>query len=191
MYALLEGGLWSYGGAQAVWALALAAWIMATTLLSRRSARDLGLTAAGFWPSLWVVGAALLLGGVFVLAGWVNGSLRPLHSTPLWRSMLYVLWALIQEFITQSFIFVRLELVFRSRWRAVSCTALLFSAAHIPHPVLVPGTFVLAIALTWLFSRYRNLYTLAMAHAVLGLALGATLPQAWLRHMRVGIAYWL
>lgn len=74
---------------------------------------------------------------------------------------------------------------------AVLVTAFLFSIAHIPNPVLVPVTFFAGLAFTGRFRKYRDLYPLALAHAFLGLALAAAVPDAVTHHMRVGLAYWI
>ncbi len=192
-YLLIQGALWSYGAVQAGWAVAAAAWIIVTTALSRRSVRQLGIGWNGLRDSAWVVAAAVLLGGLLVLVAWLHGSLRPLEGahTALWHAWMYAVWALLQEFIMQSFMYVRLEAAFDSRGRALLWTALLFAAAHVPNPILVPASFGLALVLIWLFARYRNIYTLAAAHAILGLVLSVTLPEALAHHMRVGIAYWI
>ena len=67
--------------------------------------------------------------------------------------------------------------------------ALLFSAAHIPNPWLVPATLLGGLVFCELFRRYRNLYPLGAAHALLGLAIAEALSVVLLRHMRVGIGY--
>jgi membrane protease YdiL (CAAX protease family) len=107
-----------------------------------------------------------------------------------WRIVLYALWALVQEILAQSYLYLRLEAVWGGSRRAVLMTAVLFALAHLPNPVLTPVTLVAALAFTAAFRRWRNVYTVAVAHAVLGLALSVTMPAALTHQMRVGIAYW-
>ena len=124
-----------------------------------------------------------------VLIAWYGGQAHGLHTArPLQRALLYSGWALFQEFLTQSFMFVRLEAVLRSPW-AVICTALLFSLAHLPNPLLTPATLVAGLVFSSVFQRYRNLYAVGLAHALLGLALAVSLPESAIHHMRVGAAY--
>ncbi len=191
-YALIEGALWSAGAVQAGWALAGLAWIVAATVMSHRPAQSLGITWRGLRQSAWVIAAAIMVSGLLFLTAWLQGTLHPLAGAhkSLWHAWLYAVWALVQEFILQSFLYVRLEAVLSKGW-ALPATALLFAVAHIPNPILIPASLVLALILTSLFARYRNVYTLAAAHAILGLALSVTLPQALLHNMRVGAAYWL
>lgn len=191
-YALVQMALWTQHATQAIFALVAAAWIVAGTLLSRDGPRQLGITARGFRQSLWIIPVAGCVGLLLVASAWMAGTLHVLHGRQpvLWHTFLYFVWALVQEFIVQSFFFVRIESVLENSRGAVIATALLFCAAHIPNPVLIAATFLLALALTEVFRRNRNLYPLAIAHGLLGLALAVSVPDALSHHMRVGIAYW-
>jgi len=55
--------------------------------------------------------------------------------------------------------------------------------------VLILVTFFMGLAACLLFLRYRNLYPLAIAHAILGITLAITLPNSIIRNMRVGLGY--
>ncbi len=66
----------------------------------------------------------------------------------------------------------------------------LFSLAHLPNPVLTPVTLVWGIAACILFLRYRNIYTLGLAHGILGLCVAVIVPDSIQHHMRVGIGYY-
>jgi hypothetical protein len=192
-YALLELALWTSGRTQQLWSLIALVFIIFATLLSHRTARALGIGISGLRRSAWIIPAALALGGILVAAAWLAGTahvLSGVHQPPS-HAALYAVWSLLQQFLLQSFIFVRLESVLRSGRRAVLWSAVLFSVAHIPNPVLVPATLLFGLVTTELFRRYRNLYPLGFAHAVFGLALAISLPYAITHNMRVGIAYWL
>lgn len=103
--------------------------------------------------------------------------------------MLYLGWALGQEFILQSFFFVRLERILNSGRKAVWAASLLFIASHVPNPVLLIVAAVAGPLLCELFRRYRNIYPLAIAHALVGLALAAAIPDLIHHQMKVGMAY--
>jgi hypothetical protein len=190
-YGLLEAALWTEGHTQRIFALATAAWIVVATLLNRRSLRQLGLGTRGFVNSLIAIPVALAAATVIVLIGWEAGALRGLFGTrpPLWHSGAYAIWALMQQFILNSFFFLNLEELLGDSRRALWGAAALFCCAHLPNPVLMAGTLPAAVFFVSLFRRYRNLYPLGIAHAVLGLSLAVTVPDAWMRHMRVGISY--
>jgi len=128
---------------------------------------------------------------LILLGAWRFGTLRPLYgSRPLDHALGYALWAMIQEFILNSYFFVSLEeLLPRSRDAAIAAV-MLFTLAHVPNPVLLAGTLLLSAFFVALFRRYRNIYPLGIAHAILGLTLAIALPDSVLRHMRVGIGYY-
>ena len=100
----------------------------------------------------------------------------------------YALWALIQEFILQSFFFTRFEELFGGA-AAVWIAATLFATAHLPSPVLTAGTLIGALFFCEMFRRYRSIYLLGVVHAMLGLTIAMTMPDSVLHHMRVGMGY--
>jgi membrane protease YdiL (CAAX protease family) len=128
-----------------------------------------------------------------LLTAWREHTLRP----PRGGMVVYVsvalslIWALAQQFLAQSFFFLHFEYLLRSGRRAVLATALLFSSAHIPNPVLMPVTLAGGLLLSELFRRNRTLYVLAVAHALVALALAISVPESVLHDMRVGIGYLL
>lgn len=190
-YGLLEVALWTRPPAQQIAAWAAAVWIVAVTIANRRSLRELGLGLSGFGGALIAVPIAAAVAGLILLAGHAAGTLRVLYgpTPPLWHSAGYAIWALEQEFILQSFFFVTLEELLHDSNKALWGATILFSAAHIPNPVLVVSTFLASLVFVSVFRRFRNIYPLGLAHAMLGLSLAVALPDAWIRHMRVGISY--
>jgi membrane protease YdiL (CAAX protease family) len=192
VYGLLEGALWSPRPAQYWWGLATLFAVVVLTAVGRRSPNRLGIWMRGLrrsWPviPIAIAASALLLG-----FGAAVGTIHSLNQStvPVLRGTAYLIWSLVQEFLAQSFFFVRLERVLPSR-RAVIVNAAIFAVAHIPNPVLMPATFVVGLAFTEAFRRYRNIYPIAVAHAMLGLSLAATIPYSWPHHMKVGVAYFL
>jgi len=100
----------------------------------------------------------------------------------------YFVWALIQEFMLQSFFFTRCEELFGSS-AAVWVTATLFASAHLPSPILTTFTLAGGLFFCEMFRRYRSIYPIGIVHAVLGLTIAVTVPDSLLHHMRVGIGY--
>ena len=189
-YVLIEGALWSYGPVQQVLIWLDASWICVCTLLQRRSARELGLRSEGLWQSSWFPLAALALMAIAATIARSTGALHvPLHRFYVWHTYSYVLWAFEQEFILQSFIFLNLEQVLGTRSAIISST-LLFAAAHIPNPLLTVCTFFGGLLFTSVFARYRNLWTVGIVHAMLGLTIAFTVPGNISHRMHVGLGYW-
>ncbi len=135
-----------------------------------------------------ILGAGALLVLLIAAAGSLTRTLGPPQPLPLHRAWQYAIWALLQQFILQSFIYLRLESVVGSQ-RAVLGAALLFSVAHLPNPWLTALSLVGALFFCEMFRRYRNIVPLALVHAALGLSIAASLPDHWLHHMRVGLGY--
>jgi CAAX prenyl protease-like protein len=74
--------------------------------------------------------------------------------------------------------------------RASAAAAALFALAHAPNLPLMGLVF--GAELVWLlaFSRFRNLFALALAHAVAALVVKHELVGTWLQTMKVGLGYW-
>jgi len=189
-YGLLEAALWSEGELRWVWTAAVVLWIIGVTAYDRPTLRQLGVGWAGFVRSLWAVGLAAVVAAAMLLGARLAGTLHiyPLHRALLAVAFGYLIWTLQQEFLLQSFFFLRLEQLLGGR-KAVWAAAGLFALAHVPNPVLVPATFAAGLAFCALFRKYRNIYTLALAQAILGMCLAAAVPEALHHHMHVGLGY--
>lgn len=196
VYALIEGALWSRRGlVRNRWALAAAIAIaifvaLDATLTDQPLLRRLGLAlpttvAAGVVLAVSLAAAALMIFAV----RWAGGDVPANGIWPSFgQSWAYVLWALLQEFILQSFFYTRCEDLFGGS-AAVWVAATLFAVAHLPSPLLTTFTFVAALFFCSVFRQYRSVYPIAVMHAFLGLTVAATMPDSLLHHMRVGIGY--
>lgn len=186
--ALFEGVVWSSDYASALWLCAAAVWILVTTLSSTYDRSKLGLTWGATRRLWWLPSVSLLLAVMALAIAWYEGSLHPAFgsATRPWHYVAYSLWALFQQFVLQSYFFVRLEFILRDSRRAVLACGLLFSLLHIPNPFLMLTTLAAGLAFCELFRRYRSLYPLALAHAVLGLCIAVTLSSDLHHGMRVG-----
>jgi hypothetical protein len=153
--------------------------------------KAMGLRTANFFRSLWVVGVALIVAAVAVLVAIWQGTLH-IPATPILfieTYCAYALWAAVQQFLLQCFFLSRLlRLLPRERFAAVMAAGI-FSIAHLPSPILTPITLIWGFAACLIFLRYRNLYPLAMAHAILGISIAITIPGHVDHNMRVGLGY--
>lgn len=189
-YGIIQVALWTSGGTQKMVSLAAAVWVIGVTLARHRPARQLGIGFTGLTRALWViplggVGVALIL-----LAGWLGGTIHGLHGpkAPGLQVEGYFIWTVVQQFILQSFFYVNLEELLGAQ-RALWVSVALFTLAHIPNPVLLVGTLLGGIFFVEMFQRYRNIYPIALVHGMLGMALGVSVPDFLMRHMRVGIGF--
>lgn len=194
-YLLVLVTVWLPNPAQRILFWVTFAWIAYVTVTSRPSWDDLGLRFSLNFSSL--LRAALLVSGAVLLAGLAVGIAIKLHtlhelygSAPAGEHMWgYIIWSFMQQFILQTYLLARLMRLLPSRTLAILVAAAMFALAHLPNPVLTIATFLWGAAACALFVRYRNLYSLGAIHAVLGLCVAFTVPNAVHHHMRVGLGY--
>jgi hypothetical protein len=190
-YALILLVIWTPRPWQSrLWWVAVAG-ILAILYVSFDGLVAMGLRGRGFWRSLWIAGAALGVAAVAMLAAARLHTLRlpdgPLAFLATYCA--YSLWSGVQQFLLQSFFLLRfLRLIPSSRMAALTA-ATLFALAHMPSVFLVPLTFVWGLTACLLFLHYRNLYPLAIAHAILGIMVAMTIPGPVDHNMRVGLGY--
>ena len=189
-YGLLEAALWTPPGRlDLVWMILTAGFILVMAFRGPYSAREMGVTLPSAKASVWIVGAGLILAAtLWSCAALTGADAAPTHAMPLRIAWQYAIWAFLQQFMLQSFFFVRLESLLGSR-RAVLATTILFSAAHIPNPILTVGTVLAGFFFCEMFRRYRNIFPLGVVHVILGLAMAASVSDTLLHHMRVGIGF--
>jgi membrane protease YdiL (CAAX protease family) len=174
-----------------VW-IVLFALILASHALHRDTLRGLGLGGNALRASAqWVLPLAALLYLPMLFYGFIHHYLEFLR--PTWQSLLLLLgygcWCAFQQYLTQSYFHNRLMLVIRNRHVSSALVGIMFSATHIPNLILMVATLIAGFVFAEVFSRYRNIWPLALAQAVGGLLLAAVAPDALIHHMRVGPGY--
>ena len=124
-----------------------------------------------------------------ILVNWAGGQIP---ANPTWPNLQsvwgYLIWALMQEFILQSFFFNRFEELYGGA-AAVWIAATLFAAAHLPSPILTTATLIGSLFFCEMYRRFRSIYPIGIIHAMLGLTIFLVTPDSLLHHMRVGIGY--
>lgn len=163
---------------------------------SKVAASGVGISELGFrWSAVtrdyWVlpVAASIAVLGTFVAAHYKTLHPPFANTNPAVHAGEYLIWALVQQFILQNFLLTRLLRLLPTRSAAIVVAAGLFAAAHIPNLLLVVATLVWGVIACALFVHYRDLLTLGVAHALLGLSLAFTIPAPWHHQMRVGLGY--
>lgn len=189
-YLLILIVIWTPRAAQRPFYIAAILWIGLATSLSFDGAKTMGLEAPPR-RSLWIVPAALALAIAAIATAATLGTLN-LPRTPslfIRRYWGYAIWACVQQFLLQDFFLLRLMRLLPTKAVAVIAAALLFTLAHLPNPILTPITLLWGLATCLLFIRYRNLYSIAIAHAILGITVAVTIPGPVDHNMRVGLGY--
>ena len=191
-YALVLVVIWTPRPWQRLLYCAAAVFLASVLAISFDGWKQMGLRTANFARSIWVVGAALL--------GRRNrhrpcrpdahaAMARRASTLFLHRYLGYGIWAVVQQALLQNFFLARLLRLMRGPGSAALAAAAIFSLAHLPNPILTAASFVWGLAACLLFLRYRNLYPLALTHAILGITLAMTVPGPVIRNMRVGLGY--
>jgi hypothetical protein len=191
MLLLMEGALWTRGRTQEYWFLSAVTALIVCVLFTQPKANELGVGFRGMVGASIAIPISLTFSAIAIFVAWQVGTLRMVNGTVVvpWRSFFYAIWALEQEFILNAFFYRRFEWLMGRTTGSLLLTALLFSLVHLPNPVLVPATFLGGVFFVAIFRRFRNIYPLAIAHAVLGLTIGMVFPDHLIRHMRVGIGF--
>jgi membrane protease YdiL (CAAX protease family) len=156
-----------------------------------RRREELGLV----WPSLRGTMTILGIGcGVAVaIPLLVMASGHPVPANPDWPKFQnlwpYVIWALGQQFLLQSYFYLRFESLLGAR-TAVVVSTVMFALLHLPNLPLTAMTAAGGLFFTEMFRIYRSLYPLGIAHAALGIAITYSFPDSMMHHLRVGLSYW-
>lgn len=173
-----------------LWTIA-AGLIAAIIFKSYDGPKTIGLCRGNLSSSLWIIAVVLAVAGAAVT---LAGHMHTLHlpgppGSFLRLSFSYAAWASVQELVLQCFFLSRLLRLLGDATWAASVAAVLFAVAHLPSPILTVVTLVCGLAACLFFLRYRSIYPLVIAHAVLGLSIAITVPEPLDRNMSVGLAY--
>ncbi|HVJ06308.1 MAG TPA: CPBP family intramembrane glutamic endopeptidase [Candidatus Saccharimonadales bacterium] len=185
--ALLEAALWlpqRIGILFGIGALWYIAWQLRKATGERRS---LGLDWRGLTRGWRPLGVTLALAAAILATAYFSGSLHRLWGLqhPWYAVVAYTCWAFVQEFMLQCFC-ARMLRALVSRVSSLLLSGVVFSVAHLPNPTLTLITFFAGVAFTAIYARKRNLFVVAVIHAVLGLTLAVSTPDAWFHGLRVG-----
>ncbi|TET69006.1 MAG: hypothetical protein E3J45_02390 [Candidatus Zixiibacteriota bacterium] len=118
---------------------------------------------------------------------WGQFSFRP---EMFLRSGWFLAWGPIQQFLLQSLLHLRVRSIVNSRFGRIFLSALIFSLVHFPNYYLMAFSFVGALCWCYLFSKYPNIFTLGLSHAILDVTLLLIFPPELLGNLRVGPGFW-
>jgi membrane protease YdiL (CAAX protease family) len=190
-YALILAVIWTPRPLQH-WLYWIAlGWFTVSIILSFESWKAMGCCAAGFWRSSWVVGVAVIMAGIATYFAALMHTLHHPGDPVQWVRAFggYTIWALMQQMLLQGYFLVRTLRLVPNPNLAAAISASVFALAHLPNPVLTPLTLIWGLTACLVFIRVRNVYPLAIAHAIFGICLAVTIPASLLHNMRVGLGY--
>lgn len=109
-----------------------------------------------------------ILTALFLLIGYINGvPLLNWHIIPV--LFLYPIWGLLQQFLILSLVAGNAsDNKIAPRALIIAFTSILFGLIHYPDNLLMLATTLMAVAYTWVFLRWRNLWALGLFHGWLG-----------------------
>jgi membrane protease YdiL (CAAX protease family) len=190
-YCLILAAIWTPHPFQRWLYFVALGWFIVSITLCFESWKAMGCCVAGFWRSSWVIGVALTLAAT---ATFFASSFHTLHHPggPVeWIRAFagYTIWSLMQQLLLQGYFLARLLRIIPKANLAAALSAVVFALAHLPNPVLTPLTLVWGLTACLVFIRSRNVYPLAIAHAIFGICVAITVPANMLHNMHVGLGY--
>jgi hypothetical protein len=169
------------------------AWLIASFNLHQDTPKTLGWRTDNLWiatkqSAMFFVPCVLGLCIVGVFLGGLHRSsehlLVPKHFFG------YMSFCLLQQVGLNSHFTNRLLAATNSPVRASLVAGAIFGALHWPNPVLVPLTWIGGTAMSWLFTRERNVLPIAFFQGSLGTLVWWALPVTWHHAMRVGPGFY-
>lgn len=190
-YGLILTANWTSNPAQQWFYWAAVAWIGGSTAVEFIGNRSIEFQMTGFWRSLWIVGAALMLAALVIAIAARMHTLQEPYG-PMGRAdafVGYAVWAIAQQWLLQGYFLPRLAQATPQKCWAAVIVACLFAVAHLPNAILAVMALFWGLAASFLYLRFRSIVTLGFAHAILGITVAISIPGPVLHNMRVGLAY--
>ncbi len=167
----------------------------------QKLSQETALSQLGILPTDWKKDLDLILSTtacLLVLTLWIGFIWNPnflAQKGIFWKYLkhlpMYYPWALLQNLWLNGYFTNRLAKVFPNQPKLISTMAgILFAIVHWPNPVLLVATFIGGIMSAYFFQRNRNLYPLALSHAILAVSLLYFFPDSWHHHLRIGPGFW-
>jgi len=169
--------------------------VIGSQVLRREELRDLGLRFDNFFSALKLLALPMIVVTLVCVAlGWMSGTRPDIFRWHAARPIVFQLllgfaWGFVQQYVLQSFINRRAQIVWQRGLRSVLLTAAVFALLHFPNPWLMLMTFIGGLVWAFVYQRTPNLFALAVSHSVMTWVLVSTLPDSALNHLRFGFKY--
>lgn len=163
--------------------------------LHRETLRDLGFRFDNFFRAFKLLLAPMaLVAGVAVVIGLFSRTRPDLFRWHAERHIALQLllgfgWGFVQQYVLQSFINRRAQMIWGAGIGSTLLTAAIFAGLHFPNPWLMFVTFVGGLIWAAVYEREPNLFALAVSHSLMTWVLVSTLPVSALNHLRIGFKY--
>ena len=155
------------------------------------SLRDLGFRMDNLSHALRLLAVPMTTGiAILLILGWYMDSLRLALPADrlnlLWLPLAGLAWGLLQQFLLQSFVNRRAQIVWGGGAASIVVVALVFALFHLPNAWLAVATFVSGLVWAAVFQKAPNLYALALSHAVMTWVMISAISDDALQGLRVG-----
>jgi hypothetical protein len=173
-------------------ALLVPAFTIATHAARGEAARQLGFGWKDFRGALPVLSWVAAFAALLLAAGALAGTIRVMTpGRAAWDLGAYVVWGFLQQYLLNAFLANRLaEYTGNSEGRLVAlAAAVLFSVAHLPNWFLMVVTFGGGYLSVRVYQRFRSLYVLGIAHAMIAFSLFLAVPDSISGRFHVGPRY--
>ncbi|MBI4850763.1 MAG: CPBP family intramembrane metalloprotease [Acidobacteria bacterium] len=150
---------------------------------------DLGFGKENFWQAIGILTLPVFLLSFIVITVGINLGTVHIKSKMIWQFLGIPFWALVQQYLLQSIINKRLQVVFGKGWLSISLTAIIFALVHLPNPALTIATLVVGFLWAYSFQKAQNLYAIAISHGILSTLFANFTPKWLLPNMVVGYNY--
>jgi len=169
--------------------------VISSQFVRGENLRDLGFRFDNFGQAmkllaLPMLGIALLCLGLGLIFGTRPDLFRwhPERAVALQLALGFA-WGFVQQYVLQSFINRRAQIVWQKGARSALLTAFIFAFLHFPNLWLMLVTFCGGVLWAFVYQRAPNLFALALSHSVMTWVLVSTLPMSALNHLRIGFKY--
>jgi membrane protease YdiL (CAAX protease family) len=169
--------------------------VIASHVLRKEGLRDLGIRVDNFLRAAKLLALPMVVVAVFCAGtGLVFGTKPDLFrwhpERPIAGQLaLGFAWGFLQQYVLQSFINRRAQIIWDKGARSTILTALIFALLHFPNPWLMVVTFIGGLVWAAVYQRAPNLFALALSHVVMTWVVVSTLPMSALNHLRIGFKY--
>jgi hypothetical protein len=163
--------------------------------LRGETARDLGFRFDNFLRAIGLLTLPMILTAILCLAiGWWTGEridfLRWHVNRPLAAQLILgFTWGFIQQYMLQSLVNRRAQIIWGKGWLSVLVVASIFAGLHLPNSPLTVATFVGGVIWAAVYQRAPNIFALAISHSLMTWIVVSTLPASALNHLRIGAKY--
>lgn len=169
--------------------------IIYSHVLRGETVRELGVRLDNFLPALRLLLLPMIvITGTALLIGFFSGAKPDFFRWHAERLIILQLalgfgWGFLQQYVLQSFMNRRAQMIWGRGTASVLVTAVIFSVLHFPNPWLMVVTFVGGLVWAFVYQRQPNLFALALSHGIMTWVLVSALPPSALNHLRIGLKY--